>query len=118
MPFRYIYFIVIAGDCAEACRGTSEMFGFGTNNYVVESDTAVCGDNKCRCICFHDTDSSRCNKQIENIGYNLYTFEGKLLLFFVDFKSHRITENEYSERSIIFSAFSVSGKKFFLLRFR
>ena len=66
-------------ECAEACRGKSEMFIFGTNEY----GSIRCKNKVCSCFCEDDTSNFKCNKQKGHNGYNLYAFQGTLITSYI-----------------------------------
>ena len=66
-------FLESVDSCADSCRLTSKMFIFGTG--------AKCNaDGKCRCFCEHSTTGFKCDVQIPNNEFNLYSFRGKVVL--------------------------------------
>ena len=60
--------------CADSCRMSSEMFIFGSDQHGVTECDAT---GLCPCYCEHDTESSKCVEEIENLAYDLYVFQGK-----------------------------------------
>merc|ERR1719494_1180856 len=58
--------------CANACRGISQMFMYGTNKYGVTR----CYADGCTCYCELETSNYECNKQLVHKGYNLYKYLG------------------------------------------
>ena len=65
-------------DCAEACKGKSSMFAFGTNDF----GTTRCysGNNKgCSCLCETSATNGNC-KVVSHSGYRLYRY-GKYQVF-------------------------------------
>ena len=60
--------------CANACRGISQMFMYGTNQFGV---TRCYGDKGCDCYCEMATSNYECNKQLHHGGYNLYKYLGE-----------------------------------------
>ena len=67
------------GECAAACRGESQLFIYGTNDY---------GNNRCnstgfcKCYCEHNSEEFRC-PTTSHTGYRLYAFVGKLYCLFI-----------------------------------
>ena len=59
--------------CAHACRGSSEMFVYGTEEF--DFSNSRCEGSTCRCICQHDTVNHKCKVLIDHKGYNLYAFK-------------------------------------------
>ena len=60
-------------QCAAACRGTSQMFVHGTNEFGGDS----CVGEKCSCYCEIGSENYQCNNIKINKGLNLYNFFGK-----------------------------------------
>jgi len=52
--------------CAEACRGTSEMFVYGRGS--------KCAQGSCGCWCEHNTADGNCKNRVRNTGFDLYTY--------------------------------------------
>ena len=76
-------FLPNVGACAEACKGSADMFIFGTEKDGGGSGTCknnFFGRNKqCKCWCQHNTENSKCKKMVNNDGFNLFAFKGRYL---------------------------------------
>ena len=58
------------GGCAEACKGISSMFAYGTNDF----GTNRCYDDGCSCLCETSaTEKGTCDR-IDHNGYRLYIY--------------------------------------------
>lgn len=58
--------------CANACRGTSQMFLYGTNEF---GGTGCAENVGCECHCSLQTENYRCRKTVKNLRLNLYAFK-------------------------------------------
>ena len=62
--------------CAEACRGISTMFVYGTNDYGYSGDRCPAMYGGCKCLCeTAATSDGDCNRS-PHAGYRLYRFTG------------------------------------------
>ena len=61
--------------CAELCRGSSQMFAHGTNEYGLEKCNA--DGTTCDCYCEMGAENYQCKNIATNNGFNLYTFMGE-----------------------------------------
>ena len=73
---RLIGYFDTAQGCANACRGTAQMFAYGTDKYGVNRCWHSDG---CTCYCQYAATNYECNKQITHDGYNLYKYQGVIL---------------------------------------
>ena len=62
-----------AEACADACRGSSQMFVYGTNQF----GNNRCDSNTCACWCQLETINNRCKTIAKHTGFNLYGFKLK-----------------------------------------
>ena len=58
-------------QCADACRATSSVFIFGTNDFGEMRCFFPC--RGCSCYCETESSSGRCNEEIDHNGYRLYS---------------------------------------------
>ena len=74
--------------CAHACRGSSQMFIYGTTEHgFAKSNLGYCRhDDKCKCVCEKDTVNNTC-KTLAHTAYNLYAFKNKGMLVLSDLTS-------------------------------
>ena len=56
--------------CAEACKGQTSMFAFGTNDFGVDR----CEGNGCKCLCETSAKADGTCTVVEHKGYRLYRF--------------------------------------------
>lgn len=59
--------------CANACRGTAEIFDFGTNEFGKNN----CDGDLCVCYCESGTENYQCKNVKDHDGFNMYAFIGR-----------------------------------------
>ena len=64
--------IVTIDQCADKCKGVSELFAYGTNDY----GTDRCSGGSCNCLCETAAKDGSC-KITSHEGYRLYIYAGK-----------------------------------------
>ena len=66
--------LVSAEACATACRGTSQLFIYGTNEFGEKRCDSKAGIQTCDCWCQDETEDYKCKKETKNKGYRLFAF--------------------------------------------